>query len=68
MIDKRGETLLHKAVRYNKQSVSLLLESGSDVNIRSNNGYTCIAIAINESRNIELLKMLLCQTYIRLCD
>lgn len=61
MIDKRGETLLHKAVRYNKQSlVSLLLESGSDVNIKSNNGYTCIAIAINESKNIELLKMLLC--------
>ncbi|AGY97042.1 VHR1 [Cowpox virus] len=61
MIDKRGETLLHKAVRYNKQSlVSLLLESGSNVNIKSNNGYTCIAIAINESKNIELLKMLLC--------
>ncbi|QED21111.1 ankyrin repeat-containing protein [Borealpox virus] len=61
MIDKRGETLLHKAVRHNKRSiVSLLLTSGADVNIRSNNGYTCIAIAVNESRNIEILKMLLC--------
>ncbi|QEQ49358.1 Ankyrin [Orthopoxvirus akhmetapox] len=61
MIDNIGETLLHKAVRHNRLSiVSLLLTSGANVNIQSNNGFTCIAIAINESRNIEILKMLLC--------
>ncbi|AOP31495.1 ankyrin/host range [Skunkpox virus] len=60
MRDKRGDTLLCYAVRYNKQSlVALLLTSGADVNIKSNNGYTCISICINESYNVEILKMLL---------
>ncbi|AOP31706.1 ankyrin/host range [Volepox virus] len=60
MRDKRGETFLHHAVRYNKQSlVALLLASGADINIKSNNGYTCIAICINEAYNVEILKMLL---------
>lgn len=58
--DEEGNSLLHKAIKYNKeQALTILLEIPNiNINEYNNSGYTPLHIAVSEARYIKLVSML----------